>query len=439
MNESESKSEKLKESRRFSQEQYDMLKRCSDKKDITEWNEWRKKHPDEDVLLEGAVLSGACLDGALLNGGGYKNAITEEYEKFEGKVHLENANLRRASLKNAKLWGAFLQNAHVGYAHLEGADLCYAQLKNAYLMEAHLEDAIFLEANLKYAELSLSELERAMLTGAHLESADLTGANLKEAHLENAHLEGSNLRDADLQKAEVGNAHLEGAKLQEASLMSTHFLGATVDGNTNMWKVGVNQFTIRIAKSWHYTDFSGVPLENVIVDPPTKQLIKYNVRRKYWYKWITEKNWYEVFHDESNIIPRTFLDRYIHSLIHLFFWISDYGLRTWRIIVTFFGLAITFAVVYRLCPTFVMVNQVVGDIRGFWHALYFSVVTMTTLGFGDIAANPDSWGGQTLLMLQVILGYVLLGALITRFAVLFTAGGPTGRFANEQEKKGQGE
>ena len=71
-------------------------------------------------------------------------------------------------------------------------------------------------------------------------------------------------------------------------------------------------------------------------------------------------------------------------------------------------------------------------IREFWRALYFSVVTMTTLGFGDIAANPDSWAGQTLLMLQVILGYVLLGALVTRFAVLFTAGGPAGRFADEK-------
>ena len=76
-----------------------------------------------------------------------------------------------------------------------------------------------------------------------------------------------------------------------------------------------------------------------------------------------------------------------------------------------------------------------GDIRGLWHALYFSVVTMTTLGFGDIAANPDSWDGQALLMFQVILGYVLLGALVTRFAVLFTAGGPAGRFPRESTKK----
>ena len=75
-----------------------------------------------------------------------------------------------------------------------------------------------------------------------------------------------------------------------------------------------------------------------------------------------------------------------------------------------------------------MVYGKVGDIQNLWHALYFSVVTMTTLGFGDIAANPESWVGQGLLMLQVILGYVLLGAIVTRFAIMFSSGGPAGSF-----------
>lgn len=37
-----------------------------------------------------------------------------------------------------------------------------------------------------------------------------------------------------------------------------------------------------------------------------------------------------------------------------------------------------------------------------------------------------------LLTLQVILGYVLMGALVIRFAVLFTVGGPAGEFADEK-------
>jgi hypothetical protein len=35
-----------KKERWFSQEQYDMLLRCSEKKDMTEWNEWREANPN---------------------------------------------------------------------------------------------------------------------------------------------------------------------------------------------------------------------------------------------------------------------------------------------------------------------------------------------------------------------------------------------------------
>ncbi len=46
-------------------------------------------------------------------------------------------------------------------------------------------------------------------------------------------------------------------------------------------------------------------------------------------------------------------------------------------------------------------------------------------------ASPDSTCGQALLMLQAILGYLLLGALVTRFPVLFAAGGPAGKLTDE--------
>jgi len=218
--------------------------------------------------------------------------------------------------------------------------------------------------------------------------------------------------DANLEGAKLCFAHLEGADISGANLVGAKCQRAKVNGSTSFWECKVNRY----CKNNEFTDFSGVALDDASVDPGTKQLLEYNIRRKNWEEWYKE-----------------------HSLLRwpvwLFWLISDYGLRSWRIIVTFFGLAIAFGVVYWLWPSCVMVNGEVGDIRGFFHALYFSVVTMTTLGFGDIAANPDSWAGQTLLMFQVILGYVLLGALVTRFAVLFTAGGPAGKFVNEKKNR----
>jgi hypothetical protein len=54
-----------------------------------------------------------------------------------------------------------------------------------------------------------------------------------------------------------------------------------------------------------------------------------------------------------------------------------------------------------------------------------------TVGFTNMYANAHSFWAHILVGLQMIWGFVLLGALVTRFAVLFTAGGPAGKFTDE--------
>ena len=123
-------------------------------------------------------------------------------------------------------------------------------------------------------------------------------------------------------------------------------------------------------------------------------------------------------------------------------------MSTERIAFVFFGLALVFANIYyhwaRLAPPGIVENLFVDrngvDVQ-WWlvplRTLYFSIVTQTTLGFGDMYARAQSIWGYILLSLQVILGYVLLGALVTRFAVLFTAGGPAGEFTEKEQKSEQ--
>jgi len=60
---------------------------------------------------------------------------------------------------------------------------------------------------------------------------------------------------------------------------------------------------------------------------------------------------------------------------------------------------------------------------------------MTTLGFGDMYANPNSFFGHLFLIFQVLWGYILLGALITRLSILFTAGGPAKKFSDRVKEK----
>ncbi|HIJ70724.1 MAG TPA: hypothetical protein HPP87_05090 [Planctomycetes bacterium] len=99
--------------RKFSQEQYDMLKRCSDKKDMTEWNEWRN-----DVV-----------------GGTW--------------IHLEKAYLKRFCLESASLYKVNLKGAELQEANLQGADFIRANLREADLRGADLREAELTQANMQ--------------------------------------------------------------------------------------------------------------------------------------------------------------------------------------------------------------------------------------------------------------------------------------------------
>ena len=55
-----------------------------------------------------------------------------------------------------------------------------------------------------------------------------------------------------------------------------------------------------------------------------------------------------------------------------------------------------------------------GEPLTFWNCFYFSIVTFTTLGFGDIVA--DNAAARFLVTLEVIFGYLMLGGLISIFS-----------------------
>ncbi len=363
MNESESKNEKpqkkwrldpelLKKGLRCDLDQYEMLKLCSDNKDMTEWNKWRKKKENryKDIELEGQYFRSWNLETAHFS--------DQDAFDREARFFLKHTNFRFAHMERAVLHHAYLKNAKFNLAHLQGADL----------HDAHLEGAIFYKA-------------------------DIRGASIQHT---------------------------------------------IVDGETSFWKCKVDRST----------NFEGTAMSDVRIDPGTKQLLEYNIRRMNWESWYKYKNWQDN-KDERHIVTQKLM-----WFIRRFWEISDYGISTKQIIRTFFKWALVFAAIYYawgfIDYYFVGIKDYPGIVSDLFvlednqeavsrwlvpfRAVYFSIVTMTTLGLGDMYANAHSFLrgllGHTLLALQVILGYVLLGALVTRFAVLFTAGGPAGKFSD---------
>ena len=106
-------------------------------------------------------------------------------------AYLTEANLFRATLRDADLAGATLTGANLFRANLRDADLAGANLFRANLRDADLTGANLTEATLRDADLTGANLFRANLTEATLRDADLTGANLFRANLRDADLTGA--------------------------------------------------------------------------------------------------------------------------------------------------------------------------------------------------------------------------------------------------------
>ena len=109
-------------------------------------------------------------------------------------------------------------------------------------------------------------------------------------------------------------------------------------------------------------------------------------------------------------------------------WSSDYGrsLALWALWSLLIALSFSFLYMtpgpawlpewfQERMPQF---HQVTGTDTGlpltFWKSFYFSIVTFTTLGFGDVVA--DNTLARILVTLEVIFGYIMLGGLISIFA-----------------------
>jgi len=190
---------------------------------------------------------------------------------------------------------------------------------------------------------------------------DLVGANLKKTNLRVA-----NLRWAHLEKANLTGADIRGADLWEAKLEKANLFGVIFDRSTNCKVVS--------------GDFTASPL---------------------FKRFVADQQYLAEFREKH---------RFVYCLWWLFADCGRSTLRwaTWSVVIAIF---FTYIFFFGLGPGAFVVDNLPWS---FETMLYYSVVTFTTLGFGDVTpvTNAAAWW----VMAEVIAGYVMLGGLISIFA-----------------------
>jgi len=365
--------------------------------------EFHSENKPADIAerLVRCVALGADLEGALLDGTHLPGANL-------ARARLSGARLPEADLSGARLHGADLTHAHLDAASLAGAQLARAHLSHASLVRARLAGARLWRANLGAAHLTDSDLK-----GANLHDADLAGTQLTRADLRGANLAGAVLglrwksereRATDLRGADLRGAALDGVVLAPECLLDGVLLGRDGDSDPEPRVAGDHAGVYRQLKLafQHAGDYE-------------RAGIFY-----YWERWALARALRREAREAIAAMPGALRGRSLpraarrcarSTIRYVVDWLIDrlcgYGERPLRVAAA----ASALVLVSALIQWRIGLRVEAGRAYSFWTALYHSVVTLTTLGYGDIAPSPGL--GRLVAGVEALLG----GALMSLFVV----------------------
>ncbi len=127
-----------------------------------------------------------------------------------------------------------------------------------------------------------------------------------------------------------------------------------------------------------------------------------------------KKNW-ETKH--------SWVDRIINAFVRLFWWISNYGSSTKRVIAVFFGWNLMWALIYQYILPLQTHPILAGAVTTVLDAHDFIIAFLQTnlmmFSITDLAAIVLDYPALLCVTIHIVVGYFILAALITRLGIMF--------------------
>lgn len=208
------------------------------------------------------------------------------------------------------------------------------------------------------------------LVGQYYDHIDLRGINLSHNNLTELDLSNIDFFAADFSESNLSKSNLSNSWLSETIICGSKFDWATMDS-----------VLIDKANFDNNTTFYGV------------NLFKINFTLATLLKDLAE--------DQQRILT---LEETKPITAFLLKWSCDYG-RSFSLF--FFW---TFSIIFGFSLIYLCSCSGISSINSYIDSLYFSVITFSTLGYGDIL--PTNSLGKIVVMLEVFFGYIMLGLLV---------------------------
>ncbi len=345
---------------------------------------------------------------------------------------------------------------------LRGANLSSANFSGSDLSGVRLLDANLSDVNLGFADLTNAYLTGSNLTDARLTSTSLASANFSKTNLTNADLKMAKFtNDSFLVKADLTNADLRYARLNEVRLFEADLTGVAISyrgindfrfdegttfGGRSQWEVEADSEAVQ---SIPYLSSSVRPLRSLgrlYTNPSnleqaelqyraTQRLLRENDFRQLLDLTIREKHARRKRALAEN-------DYWTWFKLAVYRWLLGYGEKPTHVVGTSLFVIVLSALLYPLWG-FVISKKIASEgvelpskfvsyshlpdtesllstlvssgslpdtlVYGLGKSLYFSVITFTTLGYGDI--QPIGFG-ETIAIIESFLGALLMAFLV---------------------------
>lgn len=300
----------------------------------------------------------------------------------------------------------------------------------------HTEQSVKKEAYEELQPVPGERLDGARFHGASLSSVEwladciLVGGQFDEAILEEVDLSGADLRQATFRNVNARGAVFDRATLQDASftvvdLRESSFSDARLY-RLNLTDVRIDRETEFDDTVWEEERFNSNPEH-----PESDYTAAVWVYREL--RYLFKNNAMEERSREYYIRGQDLRRRYTWTkgdygralFLEGSRWVMGYGTSPWRILATSAILIVVSAVLYPLTGG---IREVEGDqtityaiadpetaprgyqIEVFLKSLYFSVVTFSSLGYGDI--QPVGGAARLIASVETLLGTLLMALLI---------------------------
>lgn len=301
-----------------------------------------------------------------------------------------------------KLCGAEMQNWNISYANLIDVDFMESNLSGTIFNRCKLKNSIFICAKCNGTFFLNTDCEEAFFLESDLTNARFSSSNCKKSLFENSKCYETRFTSTDISDSSFNNAHLENTWFVQSTCNGTTFINSYFSNLTEFMNcIFDNKMTI----SDHLI---GTPRTDI----GTRIKFEHNCRIHNWNEWYNNS-------DESHLIV---------LFVKFFWYISDYGYSTKRILAFFSLFILFFTSVYYVFPEMLSLNGVTLKSATFFSMLTFACSTMVTLGFSNINVSvvngaPNTWG-MFVVSMNLIVGYFMLAVLVTRLGILFQSLGP---------------